>query len=66
MALRQSLQELANSDVELAGARTRTTVAEQALNQAKEEAESWSLESARIEINEKNSGVLGWLTTSSY
>jgi hypothetical protein len=65
IALRKTLQELEESDLELAGARVKTSVAEIALSKAKEEAEAWTLECGRIEINEKNSGVMGYFVASS-
>lgn len=64
-ALRKALHELADSDVELAGARFKTSVTEAALEKAKEEAEAWSIESARIELEQRNSGVQGFWTVSS-
>jgi hypothetical protein len=63
VALRKALYSLADCDLELAGAKTRTSITQAALDAAKEDAEAWSLESARIEIKEKNSGVQGWLDT---
>ena len=64
VGLRLALRGLADSEVELAGARVKTSVTEAALDKAREEAEMWSLESGRIEINERNSGVQGWLASS--
>jgi hypothetical protein len=65
VALRRALVKLADSDVELAGARIRSSVAESALKKAREEAEAWSFECGKIEINEKNNGIQGWFATST-
>lgn len=54
IAYRQALVGLADSDIELVGARARSNVTTEALQRAKEDAEAWSLESARIEASERN------------
>ncbi|PWN31236.1 uncharacterized protein FA14DRAFT_175714 [Meira miltonrushii] len=59
-SLRKALHELADSDVELAGARLKSSLTEAALEKAKEEAEAWSIESARIELEQRNSGPQGY------
>lgn len=59
-ALRKALAELADSDAELAGARVRTSVTEAALERVRDEAEKWSTESARLEIEQRNSGIDGY------
>ncbi|UZJ54710.1 hypothetical protein CBS101457_004030 [Exobasidium rhododendri] len=64
-SFRKALQELDDSDLELAGARVKTMVAEMALSKAKDEAEAWNLECSRVEINERKSGILGYFTTAS-
>lgn len=61
IALRKALYSLADCELELAGAKMRTSITQAALDAAREDAEAWSLESARIEINERNGGVQGWL-----
>jgi hypothetical protein len=59
-SLRKALHELADSDIELAGARLKSSLTESALEKAKEEAEAWSIESARIELEQRNSGLQGY------
>lgn len=59
-SLRKALNDLSDSDVELAGARLKSSLTEAALEKAKEEAEAWSIESARIELEQRNSGPQGY------
>lgn len=64
-SLRKSLHDLADSDVELAGARLKTSITEAALERAREDAEAWSIESARLGIEQRNAGSEGYWTTAA-
>lgn len=62
VSLRKALSDLADCEMEVAGAKTRTSITESALAAAKEEAEAWSLESARIEVKERNLNPQEWFS----
>lgn len=65
-ALRKALHDVADSDVELAGARVKAALTEAALERAKEQAEAWSIESGRLELDYRNKGSQAyWKSTST-